>query len=181
MVQKKLRKQQGFTLAEVLATVAILLLLSAAVIPGVVSAFRNLKAMERDDTAREIYLAAQNALTTRKVAGTLREEGTKDPTAQHCYWLSEDLADPYLLSTGSIETVAAGNHYLIWYNADSATVLEVYYSEHPLPKDAIMDGQFSDTADPALRRAEGIGYYNGADLARQPVEQLLPPQLTVTN
>ena len=184
------RAKRGFSLAEVLLTVAIITVLMAVAIPGVIALRRELKMRELDDTAREIFLAVQNHLTAQKAAGTMgkgSDAGTEDPYADDCCWLSsQGGASEYLLPMGTIEGVAAGNHYLIWYNAASATVLEVYYAEDVLPESEIeaQERGYSDsygTSHRAERREAEIGYYNGENLNRGELEQLIPPLLTIIN
>ena len=70
-VQKLHRDSKGFTMAEVLITVAIIIVLLALAAPNVVKYQRQLKQMELHKTAEEIYLSVQNTLTAYKTAGTL--------------------------------------------------------------------------------------------------------------
>ncbi len=180
------RGRGGFTLTEMLTAVGILVVLLAVAIPAIITLRGNLKMRELDDTAREIFLAAQNSLTARKAAGTPTNLGEKDDNFADCYWLSStDDGAKTLLPAGSIEGVAAGNHYMICYNAKTATVLEVYYAEHSLDAGKIKNMDYSDHyTDPTHkteRRQEQIGYYNGGDLERGDIVSLLPPLLTITN
>ena len=63
------RISHGFTLAELLITVAIVGILAAFGFVAVVQAHKNLRLREMDDTAREIFVAAQNHLTAAKASG----------------------------------------------------------------------------------------------------------------
>lgn len=177
------RKKGGFTLTETLAVVGILAVVLAVAVPAVITLRGDLKMRELDDTAREIFLAAQNSLTARKAAGVpLQADDTGDDG--RCWLSSSDGVMKALLPTGTIESVAAGNHYMIWYNPDSATVLEAYYAERALPEEEIRSCLYSDYDDSshkAERRQAGIGYYNGSDLEMGNVVSLLPPLLTITN
>ena len=67
---KKSKLKKGFTLAEVLVVVAIMGILAAFGFVAVIRYRRNLKAMEMDNTAQEIFLAAQNRLTAAKSTGS---------------------------------------------------------------------------------------------------------------
>ncbi len=179
-------RKGGFTLSELLTVVAILAVLLAVAIPAVVSIRANLKMRELDDTAREIFLAAQNSLTSRKAAGVPLSAGDPDTEGTKLYWLSSSDSEDMkrLLSTGAIEGVAAGNHYMIWYDAASATVLEVYYAEDFLPAD-VQTGKYSDSysggnAKEARREAK-IGYYSGKGAAQPDIKPLLPPTVVIEN
>ncbi len=181
----------GFTVTEMLTVVGILAVTMAVAIPSVIALRADLKMRELDDTAREIFLAAQNSMTARKAAGVslkLGEEdgGTgEDGNADGPYWLSSDDPDmKTLLPPGSVESVAAGNYCMIWYNAGTAAVREVYYAEGPLDADKIKAHTYSDiynTSHKPARREARIGYYNGSDLDRGDVESLAPPLLTIKN
>lgn len=192
------RSRSGFSLAELLTVVAILAVLIAVAIPALAAVGRNLKMRELDDTAREIFLAAQNTLTARKADGTLSApEGDQVEGQEGWYWLF-DGATEFLLPDGAVEPAVAENHIAIWYNAASAMVLEVYYGEKNgsfaspgcdwVPSE-IWNGDYSNNSNQSgqsgnveeLRAEKRIGYYDGTDLPRGAVEQLLPPSLEIVN
>lgn len=58
----KLSGKRGFTMAEMLGVVAIIIILAAVAFIAVMQHQRNLAQLERDNTAKEIFLAAQNHL-----------------------------------------------------------------------------------------------------------------------
>ena len=189
------RSRSGFSLAELLTVVAILAVLIAVAVPAVVAASKTLKMRELDDTAREIFLAAQNTLTARKADGTLSApEGDQVEGQEGWYWLF-DGATEFLLPDGAVEPAVAENHIAIWYNAASAMVLEVYYGEKngsfaspgcDWVSSEIRNGDYSNNSNQSgnveeLRAEKRIGYYDGTDLPRGAVEQLLPPSLEIVN
>lgn len=67
------RWKKGFTLMELLAVVAIIGILCALTAVGVVAYNRSLKVMELNNTAEEIYIAAQNHLTALRTNAASEE------------------------------------------------------------------------------------------------------------
>ena len=63
--------KKGFTLAEVLVTVAIIIILAGVTFVSVAQYQKNLSLMEMDGTAKEIFIAAQNHLSVAKASGDL--------------------------------------------------------------------------------------------------------------
>ena len=61
------KKQQGFTVQEMLVVIAITVILLGVSIVGVVAYVRHLQLKELDNAAREIFMAAQNTTTYRGV------------------------------------------------------------------------------------------------------------------
>ncbi|MCF2615670.1 prepilin-type N-terminal cleavage/methylation domain-containing protein [Oscillibacter valericigenes] len=190
------RSKSGFSMTELLTVVAILAVLIAVAVPAVIAASKTLKMRELDDTAREIFLAAQNTLTARKADGTLSApEGDQVEGQEGWYWLFDGDTD-FLLPDGAVEPAVAENHIAIWYNAGSAMVVEVYYGEKngsfaspgcdEWNVGYIQNGAYSNSRRQSgsageARAEKRIGYYDGTDLPRGAVEQLLPPVLEIVN
>lgn len=63
------KNSNGFTMAEMLITVAIIVILCGFGFVAVIAHQRNLKRMEMDETAQEIFIAAQNHLTAAEANG----------------------------------------------------------------------------------------------------------------
>ena len=63
------KNSNGFTMAEMLITVAIIVILCGFGFVAVIAHQRNLKRMEMDETAQEIFIAAQNHLTAARASG----------------------------------------------------------------------------------------------------------------
>ncbi len=77
-VRSKLNNRKGFTTAELLTVVAIMSILSAIAVGWIFHYAHELKLMEMDNDAQEIYIAAQNHLTQAKTDGLLSDDSTAD-------------------------------------------------------------------------------------------------------
>ena len=65
---KEKRRSRGFTLTEMLASIAMLAILAGLLIPVSASMYRRFRLTEMDDFARQICVAAQNELTAMKAS-----------------------------------------------------------------------------------------------------------------
>lgn len=188
---KKPQHTAGFTLVELLVTLAIVGILLAVANPAVFAMRKNMKMKELDACARALFVACQNKLTGMQSSGTLDElagKGTEQGAAaakgdpQKLFYLSgADDAIQLLLPTGAIDPAVAQNHYIVLYNPATGTVREVYYAEHAFkPADAFTMGGSGGEAVKARKKAE-LGYYNGDDLELKDIQQLPAPQLEIVN
>ena len=134
-------------MAEMLIVVAIIIVLAAVAFIAVANYQRSMTQLEYDTIAKEIFIAAQNHLTTAESQGYngLKNTETKavygqtssfgTDSADKVYYIAssepgdaEEMLD-LMLPFGSIdETVRAGGSYIIRYQPSSARVLEVFYS-----------------------------------------------------
>ena len=147
--------RRGFTLAEVLIVVAILIVLAGVSVVGVVRYQRSLKQLELDGIAKEIFVAAQNHLTVAESQGYLEKSkpgitsslsedadkeiyyfvvGVQENDADSGSYISPDAASDAILSLmlpfASVdETVRLGGSYVIRYQKDPGLVLDVFYAE----------------------------------------------------
>ena len=124
----KRKKSHGFTLAEVLIVVAIIGVLLAIAVPNVIGYYRSLKLTELDDSARSIFVAAQNRLTAMKSAGanlyalsTVEVNEKPDPGVGTGRFLAVTSAQADSLASlvpgGSIESQLHDNHYVVEIDA----------------------------------------------------------------
>ena len=116
---KKRLNRKGFTLAEVLVTVAIILILAGVTFVSVVQYQKNLRLMEMDGTAKEIFIAAQNHLSVAQASGDLDRlaEKAKSATGTTDSTIGTKL-DPSLVSAYAGDTTS-GEYYYVIHNATS--------------------------------------------------------------
>ncbi len=150
MVKK--RKHGGFTLAEMLIVVAILIILFAVAFIMVQNHQRSMTQLEYDTIAKEIFIAAQNHLTGAESLGLVKAtnpkgivgnstEDEKNDSAEaedKIYYLvvnggsSAEASDmlSLMLPFGAIDpTIYYNGSYIIRYQPSSARVLDVFYSD----------------------------------------------------
>jgi Tfp pilus assembly protein FimT len=75
--ENKRRGILGFTMAEMMGVVAIIVILAAVAFPLIISMQKDLRMRELDDHAQQIYNAVQNRLSAIKASGAAFNE--KDP------------------------------------------------------------------------------------------------------
>lgn len=180
------RNNRGFTLAEMLIGVAILVVLMSIAIPGAVAFQRKLHMAELDDYARQIFMAAQSEMTNMKASGRLDVykkaiddknheltqrpkdyPGTADDKSwENLFWVSsdEEKTQEYLMKTNTslTEATAKGGHFLLLLNPLSGDVYGAFYSEEKITIDTVMK---LDKWNRATRsKAESkIGYYGSTE------------------
>lgn len=193
------KKKKGYTLAEVLATVAILLILMAIAVPAIFSIRKNLRQKALDNKAELIYTAVQNNLVklqsngnsslydrekTANVMGRTPSDATKEQKLY--YALSSEKADTeraasVLVTTDTVDGELYNNYWVVEYNPESASVYAVFYSESDSikPYDPNVYDSFR-YKDNRLSDGARIGYYGG-DALDGSNTAVLAPKITVTN
>ena len=193
------KKKKGYTLAEVLATVAILLILMAIAVPAIFSIRKNLRQKALDNKAELIYTAVQNNLVklqsngnsslydgekTAKAMGKTPSDATKEQKLY--YALSTEKADTtraasVLVTTDTVDGELYNNYWVVEYNPESASVYAVFYSESDSikPYDPNVYDSFR-YKDNRLSDGARIGYYGG-DALDGSNTAVLAPKITVTN
>ena len=140
---RKTRNSSGFTMAEMLIVVAIILVLAGVAFIAVQNHQRSMAQLERNAIAKELFVAAQNHLTMAESEGystqspeddffgTKVTETDKDGKPAVAYYVVGPSAGNILdqmLPFGSIdETVRAGGSYLIHYQTNPARIMDVFY------------------------------------------------------
>lgn len=209
--QKKIKQNnRGFTLTELLVTVAVLTALLCVAVLSFVSIQRRLTQKALDSKAEIIYVAAQKRLVDLRTAGfetrysagapgveklgyKPADSDTSDDgeegqvTADTLYYIRNDSTDPdacatafAVMDTGSMDDELRMNSWLIEYDPVSGSVYSVFYSE----KGSIpTDPVQWDTLRYRKSRLNGdarVGYYGG-DVALADTTDALQPWVTIEN
>ena len=143
---QKARKNNGFTLAEVLIVVGILVILMAVAFISVISYLRSMTKLEYDNYAKEIFIAAQNHLSVAESQGYLGRDGfgsNADESESGVYYFvvnvtgegtggtsvadSSTVLDLMLPRASLDETIRLGGKYIVRYHKDAGQVLDVFY------------------------------------------------------
>lgn len=178
---RKRSDKRGFTLIEALAVIAVLVIAASLAAPNVLQTWRKLKLMELDDTAREIFLSAQNELTGMKASGRLVKLAAEGSLLQRVsapagetaeiYALTAADAGGYFTQTADLMSTMSGSYVMdldpangdvtgIWYSsrADDLTNADVISM---CGVDGFDSSDVRASANDAIRYQWNIGYYGG--------------------
>ncbi len=178
---KEKRRSRGFTLTEMLASIAMLAILAGLLIPVSASMYRRFRLTEMDDFARQICVAAQNELTAMKASGRLEafakqtdrrltqqpqdypktdNDGWKD---LYTVYSADQAAEDFLLRAGDSLSQATehGGYFLLELNPLTGDVYSAFYSEQPFTYEQI--SAWADRSrETRLGEKDLIGYYSAA-------------------
>lgn len=211
MGQRKNRQsQRGFTVQEMLLVILISVILLSLSLVGIVTYLRHLQIQELDNGAREIFLAAQNRAILlsggQRLEGYVVKEGesnkiehvdvlpdlaeTGETTQITVYYIhsTDSTAMDQLLPQGTIDpTLREGDFYIV-YEPESASVVDVFYSddEDGLPvEDDNFPAFYAEwrAADKKLRMDNRpmIGYYGGEAAESGTTISLRTPVINIYN
>ena len=205
----KERSRKGFTMSEVLVVVVILAITLAIAVPAMIGGIRRMNLNRLDDSARSIFLAAQNSMTAmvgkgefehfaedvtdNKVVDLIGKEPSDFNDISHgdpndLRYLDFKGSDAHknaleeLLPGGSIDKELEEHRYVVEYNCKTGAVYAVWYSD----KKNFEDNSDAYTGEPReyderLKNNPLIGYYGGSGVDYALVGQMPIPELTITN
>lgn len=177
---------RGFSLVEMLAVVAILVILLGISMVAAAGYRDMLKITELDNAAREIYMAAENRAVLLSGARRLSNQlGKKTPDSKFDY-VSKTSMKEELLPIGSIDPALRSGDFYIVYDRKSGSVTDVFYAE------SSMDGLMTEGFDKfyenwAKSRSDRlkqkntmlVGWYNGQAAQGEDVELDIPKEPTI--
>ena len=205
----KYRKNQtansGFTLVELLAVVAILLLVGLIAVFSLNKLRRTLRQHELDAKAQIIYVAAQNRLAELRAAGQealcingfdksgaivhkMEYDGTHmDESSEKIdfyYLLVNDTSDKSqtaataLLPASAVDQELWNGYWCIEFAPKTGSIYAVFYSESPLPDHDDLNGYYRNFN--YRLKTTSIGYYGG-DIAQTQDISKFNPSITIEN
>lgn len=205
------KRNDGFTLVEMLAVTAIVAILLAIGIVAVVHYARWLHITELDNTAREIYLAAENRAVLLSAGGRLEEQvmaagdaeqtvtphkdatslaaggGAANAKYRYIYYDGNANRLEDLLPVGTIDPALREGRFYIVYEVNMGSVADVFYAEDDDLLDNNSDFQAfyekwrGSSRQKRLDEKRMIGYYGGETAGNDKTDALQAPILIVHN
>lgn len=195
----KSNQNSGFTVVEMLAVVAIIIILLGVSAVAAVRCRDLLKITELDNAAREIYMAAENRAVLLSGARRLNSQVSKAGSATvlagraggdaaGLYCVSKDGAEASgeLLTFGSIDPALMDGDFYIVYDLDGGSVTDVFYAEESMA--ALVDGDFSAfygkwaksrSERLEMKREMLVGWYSGKAAEGGNIEPEIPEEPAV--
>lgn len=205
------KRNDGFTLVEMLAVTAIVAILLAIGIVAVVHYARWLHITELDNTAREIYLAAENRAVLLSAGGRLEEQvmaagdaeqtvtphkdatslaaggGAANAKYRYIYYDGNANRLEDLLPAGTIDPALREGRFYIVYEVNMGSVADVFYAEDGDLLDnnsnfqAFYEKWRGSSRQKRLDEKRMIGYYGGETAGNDKTDALQAPILIVHN
>ena len=190
------RENKGYTLAEILLTVAILLVLMAIAVPAIFTIRKNLRQKALDNKAEIIYTAVQNNLTKLKSNGNSESFAAKRATLvdatptdaedeKTLYFVTADQkntagsAASVVVTEDTVDADLYEHYWVVEYDPASASVYAVFYSE---TRDDYSPAAYDPLRYKKNRLKDGarVGYYGGDSIDGSNTSALVP-KVTVKN
>ncbi len=174
------KNNKGFTMAEMLITVAILVVLAGLIFVGVASHLKNMHQLEMDAVAKEIFITAQNHLSMAdgqgfpnvSVFGESLGDSENAEKGIYYYVVTDGVKTPaaadgkvslidLMLPDGAIDATVIGNgSFIVRYQKAPAKVLDVFYAtthSNSFFKGYPLNGGFSQAYYSELISKSGVG------------------------
>ncbi|MDY3771741.1 MAG: prepilin-type N-terminal cleavage/methylation domain-containing protein, partial [Candidatus Faecousia sp.] len=210
-LQKNRKGARGFTLVEILIVVALIVILLAVSVAGLMKLRKNIRQRELDSKAEIIYMAAQHRLTALKTGGfqeLYTPEGNSDVVKRTgrpfdaaddndqadkvCYVKSssgdghilENSGAASILPVSSVDRQLWDNHWVIEFCPETGTVYAVFYSEEPIQEEGeeALELRLDGLRVKQLRLDDGARIgYYGGDLTSITLSDALVPDIVVEN
>ena len=205
MLKNKLKSKKGYSVGELLITVAIIVILLAIGVGSLVTIQRNLRQTELDAKAETIYTAVTNRMAMFYAAGLEDVYQPENSDAKALKAIPGDASEEdgltnkslyYFTSTSSLasklvnEDVLSSDllngHWVVEYNPESGAVWGVYYSEEKIdvstsysPSNPYLDDY--RVKENRISAGARVGYYGGPGTATSSDTKVLTPKLTIDN
>ena len=139
----RVKHTAGFTRAELMMSIAIILVLAAIAIPSFITAQNNMRMVELNNAAQSIANAAQTQMIAKKVSGTwmdLVRDGDNYKSDFPVARLAQTDTNVRLMTAAtarsqgivpslSIDDTVRKADYIIEFDASTASVTRVFYSD----------------------------------------------------
>lgn len=200
-------RNSGFSLVEMMAAAAVLIILLGVSAVAVAYYVDYLKITELDNAAREIYMAAENRATLLNGSARLTtlvdrtgntldgvETGAGGETVSGCYISLSDIesdATGDLLPDGSIDPALLDGNFYIVYEPVSGCVTDVFYTEEKnsnITEASFQEfytnwkpaaGRERENRNARMGREPMLGYYGGGKADGSTTSKLHTPGVTV--
>lgn len=189
----RVKHTAGFTLAELMMSIAIILILAAIAIPSIFNAQSNMRMVELNNAAQSIANAAQTQMTAMKVSGTWMAFLDDRAEGSGTYLLRDEARASNILTSLSVDSTVYDGDYVIVFDQDTASVTAVFYTDGktgffgqaPATTNAAQTyyAGGSGSTDQTARMANDpmIGYYEGTPSGATPEVALRNPVIWVAD
>lgn len=192
--------QKGFTLHEMLLVIAISIILLAVSVVGILTYMRHLRLTELDNSAKEIFLAAQNRAVllrnSQQLDGFVSQSSNKienvdvipdssNTTQITVYYIHCDNSNiKQLLPTESIDPTLWEGDFWITYEPESGSVIDVFFCDQNLEISdfpSFYEEWRAASKSARMSRKPMVGYYGGESAQSGTTISLRTPVINIYN